>query len=70
MSTGEVVASCTVEFDSRPPAKTWTTHDEVTLRHTVEAPPNRRGDVQIYNGREYVYTGTKWIILEDNDKAL
>ena len=44
-----------------------TSHDLITARVTVEAPPTRRGDVQIYNGREYVYTGTKWIILENHN---
>jgi hypothetical protein len=67
VSIDEVTASCTVEYNPTPPAKTWTTHDEVTLRHTIEAPPNAIGDTQIYAGKEFVYTGSKWIPLIDED---
>jgi hypothetical protein len=67
VSIDEVTASCTVEFDPTPPAKTWTTHDEATLRHTIEAVPKLVGDLQVYAGREYIYTGTKWIPLDDDD---
>ena len=51
-------------------SKRSTTHDLVTARCTVEAPLNKVGDRQIYAGREYVFTGTKWIVLEDHDKEL
>jgi hypothetical protein len=44
-----------------------TTHDLATARVTVEAPPTAIGDTQIYAGKEFVYTGSKWIPLIDED---
>jgi hypothetical protein len=43
------------------------TYDDHREHLTVEAVPNAIGDTQIYAGREYVYTGTKWIPLEDDE---
>jgi hypothetical protein len=42
-----------------------TTHDQLTLRHTSEAPRNRRGDTQIFKGEEYIYDGDEWKLLDD-----
>lgn len=60
-----ITASCTVEYDPTPPARTWTTHDEITARHTVEARRPNVGDTQIYDGEEYCWDGSKWIVLKD-----
>jgi hypothetical protein len=50
--------------ETKTPPKTRTTHDMVTETVTVEAPRNLVGDVQVYAGQEYVFTGRKWIPLE------
>jgi hypothetical protein len=56
--------------ETKSPAKTWTTHDMVTETVTVQAPRNRVGDTQVYAGREFVYTGTKWITLDNDDSKV
>ncbi len=63
-----IVAACTVEYNPTLPAKTWTTHDAVTLRHTVEAPRNKVGDSQIYGGEEWLFDGEKWFPAKDWNK--
>jgi hypothetical protein len=64
----EVVATCTVEHEPTLPARTWTTHDEITLRHTVEAPRNKIGDSQIFAGEEWLFDGKKWFPAKDWNK--
>jgi hypothetical protein len=56
--------------ETKTPAKTWTTHDLVTESVTIQAPPNKRGDVQVYAGQEFVFTGTKWITLDNDDSKV
>jgi hypothetical protein len=53
--------------DSTSTKRTFTTHDLVTASVTIEAPPTKVGDTQIYAGREFVFTGSKWIPLEDGE---
>ena len=65
-STYDAIAeSCKVEYNASPPAQTFTTHDMVTARVTYQAPRNKIGDRQIYAGREYVYDGNEWKLLDD-----
>jgi hypothetical protein len=45
-----------------PPAKTWTTHDAVTQRVTIEAPKNLIGDEQVYAGETYIFDGERWVL--------
>jgi hypothetical protein len=45
-----------------------TTHDLITARHTVEAPRNAIGDVQTYAGRQYIFNGIEWKILEPHEE--
>lgn len=45
-----------------------TTFDLVTARHTVEAIPNAIGDTQTYAGRQYIFNGIEWKILEPHEE--
>jgi hypothetical protein len=56
--------------ETNTPAKTRTTHDAVTETVTIQAPRNRVGDTQVYAGREFVFTGTKWITLDNDDSKV
>lgn len=50
------------------PVKTTqpTAHDFVSARTTVNAPGNKIGDTQIYNGKEYCFDGKNWFPVSEN----
>ena len=56
--------SLIVPYREPSQAKTWTTHDEISARHTVEAPRNKPGDTQIHGGVECIFDGDSWLPVE------
>jgi hypothetical protein len=53
---------------TEPVKSTRTTHDIAMERLTVEAPPTEIGQTQNYAGRDYIFTGSEWILLEDHEE--
>jgi hypothetical protein len=44
-----------------------TTYDLIRKRVTVEATPNKPGDLQIHQGRTWIWSGKKWLLCDEDD---
>jgi hypothetical protein len=51
----------TVEYKEPAAVHVATTHDLVSARLIVEAPPNKIGDRQVMGGQAFEYDGTEWV---------